>query len=134
MALPYGGRFTPGSVMERKGTRLLKIGEIARLVGLGVGTVRNYEQRSLLKPEARSEADQHRLYGQEQVAWLRLIRQANLARIPLTEIKELLALIAEGDRGEDVPRVKEVLEEKLRETEQKMKKLSAFREGILHYR
>jgi DNA-binding transcriptional MerR regulator len=87
--------------------RLLKIGEIARLAGLGAGITRNYEQQSLLKPTARSEAGRHRLYGAEQVAQLRFIRQPKLAGLTLAEVKGLLALIAEGERGENLLRVKE---------------------------
>ena len=116
------------------GKRLLKIGEIARLLGLSVSSIRQYEQRSLLKSVARSEAGQHRLYGQEQVAQLQFIKQANLAGLTLREVKELLALIAEGERGENLSHVKEVLEEKIRETEQKKEELSAFRDSLLSYR
>lgn len=100
--------------MGLTGKRLLKIGEMARLVGLSAGTIRNYEQQRLLKPLTRSEAGQHRLYCQEQVARLRFIMQANLAGLTLAEVKELLALVAQGERRENIPRLKEVLEEKLR--------------------
>ena len=116
------------------GNHLLKIGEIARLAGLGVGTVRNYEQWSLLKALTRSEAGQHRHYGKEQVARVQFIKRANLAGLTLAEVKELLALIAEGERGESIPRLKEVLEEKLRETERRMEELAAFRDSLLYYR
>ncbi len=57
--------------MEPKGERLLKVGELADLVGLDTQTLRNYERQGLLQPAARSEAGQHRLYGAEQVAQLR---------------------------------------------------------------
>ena len=120
--------------MGPMGKRLLKIGEMARLVGLSAQTIRNYEQQRLLKPLTRSEAGQHRLYGQEQVARLRFIKQANLAGLPLAEVKELLALVAQGERGENIPRLKEVLEEKLRETEWRMEELAAFRDNLLYYR
>ena len=68
------------------------------------------------------------------MAQLRFIRQANLAGLTLAEVKELLALVAKGERGQDVPRVKEVLEEKIRETEQKLDELSVFRDSLLYYR
>ncbi len=45
----------------------------------------------------------------------------------------MLALIADGERGENLPRLKEVLEEKLRETEKKMEELTAFRDSLLYY-
>ena len=113
---------------------MLKIGELARISGLGAGTIRNYEQQTLLKPAARSEAGQHRLYGEEEVARLQFIRQANLSGLTLAQVKELLALIAEGERGENLLRVKEVLEENIRQTEQKIELLSAFRDSLLSYR
>ncbi len=119
--------------MERMSDRLLRIGEVARLIGVGTQTIRNYDQQRLLKPLTRSEAG-HRLYGQEEVARLRFIKQANLAGITMAEVKELLALIDEGERGENIPRLKEVLEEKLRETERKMRELAAFHDSLLHYR
>ncbi len=68
------------------------------------------------------------------MAQLRFIRQANLAGLTLAEVKELLALIAEGERGENLPRVNEVLEEKVREAEQKIEEISAFRDRLLSYR
>ncbi len=68
-----------------------------------------------------------------QVAQLRFIRQANLAGLTLAEVKKLLALIAEGERGENLPRANEVLEEKMREAEKKMEEISAFRDSLLSY-
>ena len=121
--------------MEPTGGRLLKIGELADLVGLDAQTLRNYEQQGLLEPVARSEAGQYRLYGAEQVAQLRFVRRANqLAGIRLAEVRELLALIDEGERGENIPRLNELLEKNLRKTEQRMEELSAFRNSLLHYR
>ena len=113
---------------------MLKIGELARIPGLRTGTIRNYEQHSLLKPAARSETGQHRLYGDEEVARLQFIRQANLAGLTLREVKELLALIDGGQQGENFPRVREALEEHIRDTEQKLVLLSAFRDSLLSYR
>jgi MerR family transcriptional regulator, copper efflux regulator len=113
---------------------VLKIGELARISGLRAGTIRNYEQQSLLKPAARSEAGQHRLYGDEEVVRLQFIRQANLAGLTLREVKELLALIDGGQRAENLPRVREALEKHIRDVEQKMVLLSAFRDSLLSYR
>ena len=113
---------------------MLKIGELARISGLRAGIIRNYEQQSLLKPAARSEAGQHRLYGDEEVVRLQFIRQAKLAGLTLREVKELLALIDGGQRAENLPRVREALEKHIRDVEQKMVLLSAFRDSLLSYR
>ena len=119
--------------MEPEGIKLLRIGEIAELLGLSSQTLLNYEQEGLLKPTARSEAG-HRLYGAEEVAQLQFIKRANLAGITKAEVKELLALTAKGEEGENVPHLKEVLEEKIREAEQKMGEISGFRDSLLYYR
>ena len=113
---------------------MLKIGELAQISGLRAGTIRNYEQQSLLKPAARSEAGQHRLYRAEEVARLQFIRQAKFAGLALREVKELLALIDGGQRGENLPRAREALEKNIRDVEQKMELLSAFRDSLLSYR
>ena len=113
---------------------MLKIGELAQLMGVEPQTIRNYEQQSLLKPAARSKAGQHRLYGDEEVARLQFIRQANLAGLTLREVKELLALIDGGQRAENFPRVREALEKNIRDAEQKMVLLAAFRDSLLSYR
>lgn len=131
---PLGGSFTLLTLIECKDNQVLKIGELAQIAGLHAGTIRNYEQQSLLKPAARSETGQHRLYGAEEVARLQFIRQANLAGLTLREVKELLTLIDGGQRGENVPRVREALEKNIRETEQKMELLSGFRDSLLSYR
>jgi DNA-binding transcriptional MerR regulator len=121
--------------MEPTGERLLKIGELADLVGLDAQPLRNYERQGLLEPAARSEVGHHRLYGVEQVAQLRFVRRANqLAGIRLAEVRELLALIEEGERGENLPRLGGVLEELLRQTERRMEELAAFRDSLMHYR
>jgi DNA-binding transcriptional MerR regulator len=82
----------------------------------------------------RCPAGQQRSYELEQVARLQFIRQANLAGLTLAKVKELLALVAEGEQGENIPRLKEVLEETLQSTEQKMEELAAFRDSLLYYR
>ena len=84
---------------------------------------------------ARSEAGQPRLYGAEQVALLRFVRRANqLAGLRLAEVRELLALIDEGERGENLLRLRGVLEEKLQQTRRRVEELSAFHDSLLHYR
>jgi DNA-binding transcriptional MerR regulator len=56
-----------GTHLECKDAQVLKIGELAQLLGVEAQTIRNYEQMGLLRPLTHSEAG-HRLYGQEEVA------------------------------------------------------------------
>jgi DNA-binding transcriptional MerR regulator len=69
-----------------------------------------------------------------EVARLRFIQRAKLLVLTLEEIKELVGLSARCNEGEIVPRLEEVLETKLKETERKMAELSAFRQNLLYYR
>ena len=111
----------------------MKIGDVARLSGLPVKRIRYYERRGLLEPAARSEAG-YRVYGAEEVARLEFIKRAKLLGLTLEEIRELVELAARCNEGEIMPHLEDVLDAKLRETERKIKELSAFRENLLYYR
>jgi DNA-binding transcriptional MerR regulator len=113
--------------------RQFKIGDLARITGLSIKTIRYYERRGLLEPPSRTEAG-YRLYGSEEVARLQFIQRAKLLGLTLEEIRELVELATRCNEGEIVPRLEEVLEAKLLETEQKIEDLSAFRENLLYYR
>jgi DNA-binding transcriptional MerR regulator len=119
--------------MERTEKRLLKIGEVARLTGFPVRTLRYYEKRGLLEPAARTESG-YRLYGEEEVARLEFIKRAKSLGLKLEEITELVDLAAESSRGKVIPRLEDVLEAKLEETGRRMAELAAFQESLLYYR
>jgi DNA-binding transcriptional MerR regulator len=114
-------------------TTVLKIGDVARLMGLPVRTIRYYERRGLLEPAARSESG-YRLYGAEDAARLEFIKRAKLLGLTLEEIRELVSLATGCNVGEIVPRLEEVLDRKIEETERKIAELSVFRENLIYYR
>jgi MerR family transcriptional regulator, copper efflux regulator len=119
--------------MEIANDRRLKIGELARQTELSIKTIRYYESRGLLEQPPRTESG-YRLYGLEEVARLQFVQRAKLLGLTLEEIKELVGLAARCNEGEIVPRLEEVLEAKLAETERKMAELSTFRQNLLYYR
>lgn len=112
--------------------RLMRIGEFARLSGLSLRTVQYYEKRGLVEPVERTEAG-YRLYGEEELARLWFVKRAKLLGLTLEEIRELVSLAAGCNRGEIFPRLQEIVEEKLEETERKIGELSAFKENLLYY-
>jgi MerR family transcriptional regulator, mercuric resistance operon regulatory protein len=114
--------------MEIAEDRRLKIGELARQTGLSIKTIRYYESRGLLEQPPRTQGG-HRLYGPEEVARVRFIQRAKLLGLTLEEIRELVGLAVRCNEGEILPRLDEVLEAKLKETERKMVELSAFRQN-----
>lgn len=68
---------------------LLQIGEVAERVGLSLRTVRYYEEQGLLTPETRS-AGGFRLFSEEQVDRLALIKQMKPIGFTVQEMRELL--------------------------------------------
>jgi MerR family copper efflux transcriptional regulator len=68
---------------------LLQIGEVADRVGLSLRTVRYYEEQGLLTPQSRT-AGGFRLYAEEQVDRLALIKQMKPLGFTVQEMRELL--------------------------------------------
>ncbi len=72
---------------------LLRIGDVARLVGTTPRTIRYYEEKGLLPPAPDRPAGRHRLYDEQDVARLgELLRMRNLLGVPLEELRELVAV------------------------------------------
>lgn len=68
----------------------VKIGELARMTGCEVVTIRYYEKEGLLKKPERTEGN-YRLYGDEEIERLRFIRHCRQHGMSLAEIQDLLA-------------------------------------------
>jgi len=67
------------------------IGQLARLSGVGVETIRYYEREALM-PRPPRRASGYRKYGDDAVTRLRFIRHAKELGFNLRDIKGLLAL------------------------------------------
>lgn len=68
-----------------------RIGQLARLTGASVPTIRFYEQQGLLGAALR-QANGQRIYGAEDVSALQFIRRARSFDFPLPAIRRLLDL------------------------------------------
>jgi DNA-binding transcriptional MerR regulator len=68
---------------------LYQIGEVAERLGLSLRTVRYYEETGLLPPAKRSDAG-FRLYADEHVDRLRLVKQMKPLGFTLQEMRQLL--------------------------------------------
>lgn len=94
---------------------LLQIGEVAEQVGLSLRTVRYYEEVGLVSPSARSEGG-FRLYSDEDVSKLALVKRMKPLGLTLEEMGELVRLIEDGSQADalaeaDLRRVVEGLRE-----------------------
>src|SRR5687767_11201711 len=81
---------------ENQNPRALKIGELARRVGLNVKTLRYYEQIGLLPPPLRTESG-YRLYSEADEQLLRFVIQAKRVGFTLEEVREVVQRSRRGD-------------------------------------
>ncbi|GCE05122.1 MerR family transcriptional regulator [Dictyobacter aurantiacus] len=69
--------------------KLLRIGEVAQLLGVSTKTIRHYHKINLLQEPERTEAG-YRLYSSQDLMRLRQIRQLQSYGLPLKTIKTIL--------------------------------------------
>lgn len=113
-----------------------RIGQLARLSGFGVETIRYYERERLVHEPPRG-ASGYRQYPEDTLARLRFIRHAKELGFSLKEIKDLLELrVAPGascagarKRAEAKITAVRVKQKKLRQIEQALVKLAAACRG-----
>jgi MerR family transcriptional regulator, copper efflux regulator len=74
------------------------IGEVAARVGLSLRTLRHYEEVGLVAASGRSDGG-FRLYTEEDIRRLILVRTLRPAEFSLEELPELLQLRARADAG-----------------------------------
>jgi DNA-binding transcriptional MerR regulator len=85
--------------MSAQEKKQLRIGEMARLGGVTVRTIRYYEQLGLLG-SCRRNNSQHRRYSRKDLLYLRRIRQLKGYGLSLREIGEIIDLAAQDPSGE----------------------------------
>ena len=71
------------------------IGEFSRLTGLGIHTLRYYEQEGLIAPERNS--GNRRRYSDRDIAWISFIKRLKDTGMPIKEIKRYAQLRAVGN-------------------------------------
>lgn len=105
----------------------LSIGQVARLAGLGVETVRFYERLDLIGKPPRRESG-YRQYSQDVVSRLRFIKRARDLGFSLKEVKELLSLRLDPDTT--CSEVCERVETTVLELDRKIRDLQKMRDAL----
>ena len=105
----------------------LTIGRVARAAGVPIDTIRYYEREGLL-PEPERRLSGYRDYTSDAITRLRFIRRAKELGFSLPEIRELLALSADRERG--VRGVKQRAEARLTEIERRIRELKRVQRGL----
>ncbi len=105
----------------------MTIGAVAKRVGVAIDTIRYYEREGLL-PEPERRASGYRSYREGTVSQLHFIRRAKGLGFTLEEIRELLALSVDRQRG--VKAVKRRAEERLAALDSRIVELQRVRDGL----
>ena len=75
---------------------LLKIGEVARLTGISVKTIRYYDEIGLLEPTTNRSESGYRLFNNQVINRLAFIKRAQSLGLSLTEIHDILEVHDSG--------------------------------------
>lgn len=110
--------------------RLMRIGDLAKKAGTTMRTIRYYEQLGLIAPTARTRGG-FRLYEEDELRKLRLIKSLQLVDTPLAQVK---AFFDQRQRGrvasEIAPGIRRLLEAQLQEVEHRITQYQAMQSSI----
>lgn len=80
--------------------KLITIGELATLTGLSAHTLRFYEKAGVLQAAKRADSG-HRRYNSQDMVLLQFVLRLKQTGMPLTEIRDYVQLMADGDMSLD---------------------------------
>ena len=102
----------------------MSIGDLSKISGVGIETIRYYERMGLLKPIARKSSG-YRIFNKDSYRTLRFLKHAQKLGFSLSEIKDLLRLRANKEsRCKDV---KTRAEKHLKNVEARIERLESIR-------
>jgi MerR family mercuric resistance operon transcriptional regulator len=105
----------------------LTIGSLAKAAQVNLQTIRYYEREGLL-PEAPRRPSGYRMFSSDSVRRVRFIKRAQELGFSLAEIKELLALRINEERGS--ANVRTLAQGKITDIEQKIRTLQAMKKAL----
>lgn len=106
----------------------LQIGELAKLSGVSIDTVRYYEKRKLIHSISRTYGG-FRLFDSHTIEQIKFIKQAQEFGFSLDEIKDLLV----SGGAEECQRMRDLLGQKLSEVDEQIRKMKAFRKLLSNH-
>ncbi|HEY9877837.1 MAG TPA: heavy metal-responsive transcriptional regulator [Leptolyngbyaceae cyanobacterium] len=108
---------------------LLRIGELSRQSQVPIKTIRYYEELGLLQSSGRTSGG-FRLFNPNMLTRLTFIKRAQTLGLSLQEIHHILDVHDQGQRP--CQEVKQTLQEKVQEIEERIEQLSLLRQQLLH--
>ena len=115
------------AINEEGRSSLIKIGEVSKLSGTGIETLRFYEKSGLLDRPHRTGSG-YRLYDAEVLDRLAFIKRAQVLGFSLDEIKRI---IAEKRAGQSPCReVREIVRQRLGELDERLAQMRRYRKEL----
>lgn len=102
------------------------IGQIAKLSGCKIPTIRFYEQEGLLPPPDRTEGNQRR-YQEQHLIRLRFILHARALGFSLDDVRELIHLAGKATHDHEAD---QIVARQLSSVEQKIARLSSLKQEL----
>ena len=106
---------------------MLTIGAASRLSGVNIETIRYYEKRGLVNEPDRT-ASGRRLYIDEMIAELRLVRRCGVMGFSMDDIEDILASARSG--GKECRMISDVGRRHLKAVREKIKSLQELEAGL----
>jgi DNA-binding transcriptional MerR regulator len=120
---------TPAHMMTHPRRLLMKVGEVAKVLGATTRTLIYYEEEGLLKPKRTPKGT--RVYGEHDVKRVEIAMRLSALGIPIKRIKELAGARERCETGGEASRrVVSYLSELRTEIQQKLAQLSAVERDI----
>ena len=113
--------------IEQAGSGSLKIGEVAKLTGVGIETLRFYEKAGVLDRPGRTYSG-YRMYDSSVLDRIAFIKQAQVLGFTLDEIRELIRHKRAGENP--CAEVREVVRQRLAELDEKLKQMKKYRNEL----
>lgn len=107
--------------MEKQ--ELFRIGEVARMFSISVGSLRHYEKLGLIRPKYTDPDSGYRYYGVQQFERLNTIRYLRALNMPLEDIADFL-------QNKDVGKIQEMLIQQRKTVRQKQQELQIIEQKI----
>jgi DNA-binding transcriptional MerR regulator len=109
---------------------VMTIGDLARRAGTTMRTIRYYEERGLIEPVGRTKGG-FRLYEEEELRKLHLIRSLQVLDMPLAQVKAFFDKRQRGRTGAEIaPALRGVLQEHLQVMEQRIVQYRAMQDSV----
>jgi len=107
----------------------LKIGEVARTVGLNPRTIRYYERRGLLTPSRT--LSRYRVFGEGDLVRLKLVKQLRRLGFSISETQQVLPILVNSfPRSRRTQKLKVLLKKRLAAAAEHLRELAAAQQEL----